>query len=274
MDRKEYLNEMARKIRYYTMDEIGHLGVGHVGGCLSLAELLAVLYFGDVMRVRPEQPQWPQRDRFVLSKGHAGPALYATLALKGYFPMEQLHTLNKPETSLPSHCDMNRTAGVDMTAGSLGQGYSCAVGMAKAAKIRQYDARVFAVIGDGEAQEGQIWEASMAAAQFKLNNLITYLDYNGKQIDGTVDEVMSLGDPAEKWRAFGYRVWTVDGHDVQAILQATKEAMEPSTVPAMIVLKTIKGKGVSFIEAAGGGNHNMPLTPEQTKLALDELSRR
>ena len=146
--------------------------------------------------------------------------------------------------------------------------------MAKAAKIRQYDARVFAVIGDGEAQEGQIWEASMAAAQFKLNNLITYLDYNGKQIDGTVDEVMSLGDPAEKWRAFGYRVWTVDGHDVQAILQATKEAMEPSTVPAMIVLKTIKGKGVSFIEAAGCGNHNMPLTPEQTKLALDELSRR
>lgn len=274
MDRKEYLNEMARKNRYYTMDEIGHLGVGHVGGCLSLAELLAVLYFGDVMRVRPEQPQWPQRDRFVLSKGHAGPALYATLALKGYFPMEQLHTLNKPETSLPSHCDMNRTAGVDMTAGSLGQGYSCAVGMAKAAKIRQYDARVFAVIGDGEAQEGQIWEASMAAAQFKLNNLITYLDYNGKQIDGTVDEVMSLGDPAEKWRAFGYRVWTVDGHDVQAILQATKEAMEPSTVPAMIVLKTIKGKGVSFIEAAGCGNHNMPLTPEQTKLALDELSRR
>lgn len=274
MDRKEYLNEMARKIRYYTMDEIGHLGVGHVGGCLSLAELLAVLYFGDVMRVRPEQPQWPQRDRFVLSKGHAGPALYATLALKGYFPMEQLHTLNKPETSLPSHCDMNRTAGVDMTAGSLGQGYSCAVGMAKAAKIRQYDARVFAVIGDGEAQEGQIWEASMAAAQFKLNNLITYLDYNGKQIDGTVDEVMSLGDPAEKWRAFGYRVWTVDGHDVQAILQATKEAMEPSTVPAIIVLKTIKGKGVSFIEAAGCGNHNMPLTPEQTKLALDELSRR
>ena len=274
MDRKEYLNEMARKIRYYTMDEIGHLGVGHVGGCLSLAELLAVLYFGDVMRVRPEQPQWPQRDRFVLSKGHAGPALYATLALKGYFPMEQLHTLNKPETSLPSHCDMNRTAGVDMTAGSLGQGYSCAVGMAQAAKIRQYDARVFAVIGDGEAQEGQIWEASMAAAQFKLNNLITYLDYNGKQIDGTVDEVMSLGDPAEKWRAVGYRVWTVDGHDVQAILQATKEAMEPSTVPAMIVLKTIKGKGVSFIEAAGCGNHNMPLTPEQTKLALDELSRR
>lgn len=274
MDRKEYLNEMARKIRYYTMDEIGHLGVGHVGGCLSLAELLAVLYFGDVMRVRPEQPQWPQRDRFVLSKGHAGPALYATLALKGYFPMEQLHTLNKPETSLPSHCDMNRTPGVDMTAGSLGQGYSCAVGMAKAAKIRQYDARVFAVIGDGEAQEGQIWEASMAAVQFKLNNLITYLDYNGKQIDGTVDEVMSLGDPAEKWRAFGYRVWTVDGHDVQAILQATKEAMEPSTVPAMIVLKTIKGKGVSFIEAAGCGNHNMPLTSEQTKLALDELSRR
>ncbi len=274
MDRKEHLNEMARKIRYYTMDEIGHLGVGHVGGCLSLAELLAVLYFGDVMRIRPEQPQWQQRDRFVLSKGHAGPALYATLALKGYFPMEQMHTLNKPETSLPSHCDMNRTVGVDMTAGSLGQGYSCAVGMAKAAKIRQYDARVFAVIGDGEAQEGQIWEASMAAAQFKLNNLITYLDYNGKQIDGTVDEVMSLGDPAEKWRAFGYRVWTVDGHDVQAILQATNEAMKPSTAPAMIVLKTIKGKGVSFIEAAGCSNHNMPLTSEQTKLALDELSRR
>ena len=274
MASRAYLDEMARKIRYYTVDEIGYLGVGHIGGCLSLAELLSVLYFGDEMRVRPQEPHWPQRDRLVLSKAHAGPALYATLALKGYFPLEELHTLNRPGTNLPSHCDMNRTIGVDMTAGSLGQGYSCAVGMAKASKIRGYPSHVFAVVGDGEAQEGQIWEASMAAAHFKLDNLITFLDWNGMQIDGTVEEVMSLGNPAEKWRAFGYRVWTVDGHDVLAISRAIQEAKMVSGVPSMIILKTTKGRGVSFVEAAGCGNHNMPLTPEQTKLALDELSRR
>ncbi|MDO4269765.1 MAG: transketolase [Eubacteriales bacterium] len=274
MDKRDYLEDMARKIRYYTMDEIGRLGVGHVGGCLSLAELLAVLYFGEGMRVRPEEPGWPERDRLVLSKAHAGPALYAALALKGYFPLEELHTLNRPGTKLPSHCDMNRTVGVDMTAGSLGQGYSCAVGMAKAAKIRGYDACVFAVIGDGEAQEGQIWEASMAAAHFKLDRLISFLDWNGKQIDGTVDEVMSLRDPAEKWRAFGYHVQTVDGHDVSAVSDAIRQAKADTEAPSMIILKTTKGKGVSFVEAAGCGNHNMPLTPEQTRQALDELAGR
>lgn len=268
----ENVKDKAREIRYYTMDEIGHLGVGHVGGCLSIADLLAVLYFGGGMNVDPRNPKWEERDRLVISKGHAGPALYAALALKGYFPLEMLHTLNKAETMLPSHCDMNRTTGVDMTAGSLGQGYSCAVGMAKAAKILGNPCKVFAIIGDGESQEGQIWEASMAAAHYKLDNLITFIDYNGMQIDGTVDEVMSLGNPAKKWEAFGYHVREIDGHDVDAITDAIAEARAVTGKPSMIVLRTIKGKGVSFVEAAGCGNHNMPISKEEMARALKELS--
>ena len=265
-----YLKEKAREIRYLTMDEIGYLGVGHIGGCLSIADVLAVLYF-DEMRVRPDEPNWEDRDRFVLSKGHAGPALYAALAAKGYFDKSELHTLNRPHTHLPSHCDMLLTTGVDMTAGALGQGLSCAVGMAKAGKAFHKDYNVFCIIGDGESQEGQIWEASSIAAQWKLDNLYVFLDYNKFQIDGGLDDINSLIDPVKRWNSFGFETEEIDGNDIEAICGALQRMKAVRGKPKMIVLRTVKGKGVSYVEAAGAGNHNMTFTPEQTLAALKEL---
>ncbi len=269
--KQELLCEKAQEIRRKIVYQIGTLGVGHIGGCLSIADLLAVLYW-DQMNVDPQQPKMPGRDRLVVSKGHAGPALYAALALKGFFPMDWLSTLNQPETNLPSHCDMNRTPGVDMTAGSLGQGISCAVGLAMGSKILKDQATIYCILGDGESQEGQVWEASMTAAQYKLDNLIVFLDYNKCQIDGTVADINDLIDPVAKWSAFGFNTWRVDGHDVCAISEAISLAKSTSNgKPSMIVLDTIKGKGVSFVEAAGYGNHNMPMTANQMAAALAEL---
>jgi transketolase len=212
------------------------------------------------------------RDRFVLSKGHAGPALYSVLACKGYFDKSLLATLNAPETLIPSHCDMNRTPGVDMTAGSLGQGISCAVGIAIGARLKKDGARVYAVIGDGESQEGQVWEAAMYAAHMKLDNLIAFTDYNKQQLDALIDEINSLEPLMDKWAAFGWNVINVrDGHDVAEIDEAIVRAKTCQGKPSMIILNTIKGKGVSFAVAAGAtpktSNHNMPLSPEQ----LEEL---
>jgi transketolase len=269
--KKASLEKIAKRIRYLLMDELGTLGIGHVGGSLSIVDVLAVLYF-DKMKIDPKNPKWEERDRFVLSKGHAGPALYATLAERGYFDTAVLKTLNQPGTSLPSHCDMRLTTGVDMTAGSLGQGISCAVGIAKALKIRKINSRVYCIIGDGESQEGQVWEASMAAAQFGLDNLIVFLDYNHMQIDGKVEEVNSLGDPVVRWGSFGFKVFEANGHDVAAIGEAIDKAQAVKGCPSLIVLQTIKGKGVSYVEQAGDGNHNMPLSAEQTAQALRELA--
>ncbi|NLT48660.1 MAG: transketolase [Clostridiales bacterium] len=270
-EKKQYLEEMARDIRAQVITMIGEAGKGHVGGSLSIADVIAVLYFHQ-MRIDPNNPKMEGRDRLILSKGHAGPAVYAALAVKGYFPMEWLKTLNKPGTNLPSHCDMTKTPGIDMTAGSLGQGISCAVGVAKAAAIARGDEYIYAIVGDGESQEGSVWEASMSAAQFKLDNLIAFLDNNGMQIDGTVDEVVSLRSPAAKWEAFGFKVFRVDGHDVEAISDAIDMAKaQKDGRPAMIVLDTIKGKGVKFIEEEGTANHSMSLNDEQISRALDEL---
>jgi transketolase len=266
-----YLESIAKEIRRQVIKAIGEAGQGHVGGCLSIVDLLAVLYF-DEMKINPEDDKMEGRDRLVLSKGHAGPALYSALALAGFFDTECLLTLNKPHTDLPSHCDMNKTKGIDMTAGSLGQGISCAVGIAIAAKITGGKEYVYAVIGDGESQEGSVWEASMCASQYRLDNLIVFLDNNSLQIDGTVDEVMSLIDPAAKWSAFGFKTFLADGHDVSAISAAIAEAKKfKDGKPAMIVLKTTKGKGVSFIEAEGAANHSMALNAEQVTQALAEL---
>lgn len=272
MDKNEImlLEDKSRHIRYLLMDEIGKLGVGHVGGCLSVVEALVVLYYKE-MNIDPKNPKMEGRDRFILSKGHAGPALYAVLADKGFFPISELDTLNRPETNLPSHCDMNRTPGVDMTAGSLGQGISCAVGIAKASKIKKDNAFIYAIVGDGESQEGEVWEAAMAGAQFKLNNLIAFTDRNKLQIDGTVEEIMSLCCLGDKWRAFGWDVLEVDGHDVDAIHNAISLAKKSTDKPSMIILNTIKGKGVSFVEKAGVKNHNMPVSEEQRLQALKEL---
>jgi transketolase len=269
---KEDLKKRSTQIRRLTVTCIGTLGVGHIGGCLSLADVLAVLYHGDVMNIDPKTPKMIGRDRLVVSKGHAGPAVYAALASKGYFPESELLTLNRLGTNLPSHCDMNKTPGIDMTTGSLGQGFSCAVGVAIGSKIKKDGATIFAIIGDGESQEGQVWEAAMFAAAKKLDNLIAFQDYNNAQIDGTVDEINSLGNPEEKWTAFGWHTQRIDGHDHQAILNAIAKAKSVTGKPSMIVMNTIKGKGVSFIEAVGVANHNMPLAGEQLAAALAELA--
>lgn len=264
------MQDHSKEIRRLTVECIGSIGVGHIGGSLSLAELLSVLYF-DKMNIDPKNPKMEGRDRLVVSKGHAGPAVYATLAARGFFPVEQLKTLNRLGTNLPSHCDMNKTPGVDMTAGSLGQGFSCSVGVAIASKIKKDGATIYAIIGDGESQEGQIWEASMLAAHKKLDNLIAFTDWNKMQIDGANDDVCSLGDLEAKWKAFGWDTVRINGHDCQAISDAIDRAKTVKGKPHMILMDTIKGRGVSFIEAAGVGNHSMPLTPDDVKRALAEL---
>ncbi len=267
-----FLVDKSKHIRRLTIDSIGKLGVGHVGGCLSIVEALVVLYYKE-MNINPQKPDMAGRDRFVMSKGHAGPALYAVLADKGYFEACLLDTLNRPETTLPSHCDMIRTKGIDMTAGSLGQGFSCAVGMAKGSKIKGDNSRIYTVVGDGESQEGQIWEAAMFAAQQKLNNLIGFTDYNKFQLDGGISEIVGLEPLDMKWKAFGWDVIVVqDGHDVKEIAEAIGKARQSEAKPTMIILNTIKGKGVSFAEAAGVTNHNMPVTEEQRIQALKELA--
>lgn len=269
---KEAVEKKAKLIRRLTVDSIGKLGVGHIGGCLSIADVLAVLYHCQ-MNVDPKNPKAEGRDRLILSKGHAGPALYAALAEMGYFPKSELDTLNQPGTNLPSHCDMKRTPGIDMTTGSLGQGFSCAVGVAIGSKLRDDDATIYAIIGDGESQEGQIWEAAMLAAHKGLDNLIAFTDFNGMQIDGYVKEVNNLEDLAAKWQAFNWNVIDVpDGNNVEQINEAVQQAKNRNGKPTMILLRTIKGKGVSFVEAAGVGCHNMPITNEQRLQALKELS--
>lgn len=267
---KARLEAKCREIRLATVGEIAELGVGHAGGCMSIIEVLVVLYERH-MRIDPKNPQKEGRDRFVLSKGHAGPALYAVLADKGFFDKSWLKTLNQPGTNLPSHADMRRTPGVDMSTGSLGQGLSCAAGIALGSKLKQDGARVYALIGDGESDEGQIWEAAMFAGFKKLDNLIAFTDYNRMQIDGETDEVLGLDPLPEKWNSFGWRTWAVDGHDVLAINAAIEEAKAIVGAPCMIILNTFKGKGVSFLEAARLNNHNVTISREQFAIAAKEL---
>ena len=258
------------EVRKALLKTIGTLGVGHIGGSLSIVELLVVLYEKH-MKVDPSNPKMEGRDRLVVSKGHSGPAVYATLCTEGFFDESWLLTLNQPGTNLPSHCDMNKTPGVDMTTGSLGQGFSCAMGIAKASKIRKDGATIYTIIGDGESQEGQIWEAAMFAAQQKLDNVIAFTDYNKMQIDGTIDEICGLDPLDEKWRACGWNVIVVeDGNDVEQIDDAINCAKH-SSKPSMIILNTIKGKGISFVEKAGVANHSMPISKEEMEAGLAEL---
>lgn len=266
----EILEAKSKEIRKLIIHEIATLGVGHIGGCLSTVEALVCLYY-KTMNIDPKNPKMVGRDMFVLSKGHAGPALYAVLADKGYFPIAELDTLNKPETRLPSHADMLKTPGIDMTAGSLGQGVSAAVGMAKASKIKKDNATIFAMIGDGESQEGQVWEAAMAAAHFKLDNFILFLDNNGMQIDDVTAKTMNLGDVEAKWNSFGFNTVAVDGHCIESISDAIENAKKSTGKPSMIILNTVKGKGVSFIEAMGVKNHNTTINEEQMQNAFAEL---
>ena len=267
------LKEICKDIRCDILTCIAHLGVGHIGGCLSLVELLAVLYFKE-MNIDPAEPKMAGRDRLVCSKGHAGPAVYAALANRGYFPKEELLTLNQGGTHLPSHCDMNLTTGIDMTTGSLGQGFSCAVGVALGSKLEQDGATIYALIGDGESQEGQIWEAAMFAAAKKLDNLIAFTDYNKLQIDDTVAKVNDIAPLGDKWAAFGWNVIEVeDGNDVEQVSAAVKHAKlgVGSGKPTMVILNTLKGCGVQWIVDLGPGNHNCPVSEEQAEAAIREI---
>ena len=267
------LKEVCKDIRCDIMTCIGHLGVGHIGGCLSVVEALAVLYFKE-MNIDPAQPKMPGRDRFVCSKGHAGPAVYATLANRGYFDKKELLTLNQGGTNLPSHCDMNRTVGIDMTTGSLGQGFSCAVGVALGSKLEKDGATIYTMIGDGESQEGQIWEAAMFAAAKKLDNLIGFTDYNKLQIDGPVAEVNDIAPLAEKWAAFGWNVIEVpDGNDVEAVSAAVRAAKAKlgGGKPTMVILHTVKGCGMQWAVNLGAGNHNTPVPAEVAEAAIRAL---
>ncbi len=266
----EELRQKCKEIRLSILESIHSAGKGHVGGSFSIVEALVCLYY-EKMNIDPQNPALEKRDRFVLSKGHAGPALYAVLADKGYFPKSWLLTLNKPNTNLPSHVDMNKTPGVDMTAGSLGQGISAAVGMALGSRILNDGATIYAIIGDGESQEGQVWEAAMQASARGLDNLIVFLDYNKQQLDGSLEDVLPAGDVVAKWRAFGFHTVSIDGHDIKAISEAIDVAKAQQNSPSMIILNTIKGKGVRSIEAMGYMNHSMAVTDELLAQAKQEL---
>ena len=263
------LEKKATEIRCLTIEMIGKLGVGHIGGSLSIIEALVSLYY-ETMQIDPSNPKWENRDHFVLSKGHGGPGLYSVLADKEFFPKEWTDTLNQPNTKLPSHCDRILTPGIDMTAGSLGQGLSAAIGIAIAKKIDKRDSRVYCIIGDGESQEGQIWEAAMLAPSKKLDNLTVLQDYNKMQIDGTTDEVNSLEPLAEKWKAFGWDVYSINGHDIQEICHVLEESKQKNGKPTMIILNTIKGKGAYFAENKISC-HNMKVSTEEWKKAINEL---
>lgn len=257
METKELdiLKQKANNIRITTIDTIGYLGVGHIGGALSIVELLTILYY-KYIDTSPLELKKKHRDKLVLSKGHAGPTLYCILADKGFFPKEWLHTLNKCGTNLPSHCDMNRTPGIDMTTGSLGQGISTAIGLALANRLDNIKNKVYLVIGDGESQEGQIWEGAMAAAHFGLNNLIAFTDNNKMQIDGYTSDIMNIEDIVKKWESFGWYTQRVDGHSFIELEKAIEKVHQEKKRPSMIVMDTIKGKGAYFAEGKLE-NHNM-----------------
>lgn len=260
--------EFAAQIRLETVKSIGARGFGHLGGSLSVVDALAVLYSG-VMKIDPENPRWSKRDQLVMSKGHAGPALYATLALKGYFPMGLLDTLNQPGTTLPSHCDRKLTPGIDMTTGSLGQGVSCAIGLAMAQNMDGNGAHTYLFVGDGECNEGQVWEGALFAPQHHLDNLTLFVDYNHKQLDGSTEDVLDLGDIAAKFEAFGWRTWTIDGNQIEAIAQALMETKQETGKPCCIVLTTVKGAGVPVVEEIEL-NHHIVLEGELLQTAIKQ----
>lgn len=266
---KKFLEEMAGKIRIDIIRQIHAAGSGHPGGSLSAADIITYLFFAE-MKIDPQDPDRTDRDRFVLSKGHAAPALYAALAEKGYFPVGELLTLRKIDSMLQGHPDKKKIPGVDMSTGSLGQGISAAAGMALADKIDGRDQRVYALLGDGELQEGLVWEAAMAAAHYGLDHLTAFVDWNGLQIDGRNEDVMTVTPVDEKFKAFGWDVQVIDGHDFDQIAAAVEKAKTVTGRPQMIVAKTIKGKGVSFMEDQAGWHGKAP-SEEQAKQAVEEL---
>jgi len=254
------LKRKAIEIRRHTVEQIAHLGVGHIGGSMSVVEILVLLYYRH-LKIDPKNPRMRERDKFVMSKGHAGPALYSVLADRGFFSTDMLYTLNQGGTNLPSHCDMNRTPGIDMTTGSLGQGLSAAVGITLGHRLQGLPGRVFALIGDGDTNEGQTWEAAMSASMYGLGNLVVFTDYNKMQIDGPIDTIMKTDNLGARWESFGWYAQTVDGHDVEALDEALERALAERRRPSMIIADTVKGKDLPGIEG-DYKNHNMPLGAE------------
>ena len=265
------LRRFAASIRIELLKELASLGFGHIGGSLSIVDLLAVLY-GEVMRIDPKNPHWEKRDKLIVSKGHSGPAVYAALALKGYFPPDMLKTLNQGGTSLPSHCDRSKTPGIDATTGSLGQGASEAVGIALAERLGKTGCRTYLILGDGELQEGQCWEAIMFAASHRLEGLTVFVDNNKRQLDGYLEDIQTPFDLAEKFRSFGCHVLRADGHDVRAIHNAIREAEAFGNTVHVILLDPIKGKGIREVEETVA-NHSMTISPQQCNRWMTELEQ-
>ncbi|HNV34795.1 MAG TPA: transketolase [Bacillota bacterium] len=269
IDEKALVEEKAKLLRKDVLRMVASAESGHPGGSLSCADIMAVLYFRE-MRIDPENPKDPDRDRFVMSKGHASPVLYAALAERGFFPVEELMSFRKIDSRLQGHPSMKALPFVEISTGSLGQGISAANGMAIAAKMDERPVRVYVMIGDGEMQEGELWEAAMTAVHRKLDNLVAILDYNGLQIDGSIEEVKSLTGIPGRFRAFGWHVIEIDGHDPYAIAGAFDEARTVKGRPSMVIARTVKGKGVSFMEGEAGWHGKAP-KPEQLEQALREL---
>ena len=267
---EQMLKEQAKQIRRDIVSMVGAAKSGHPGGSLSAAEILTYLYFEE-MNVNPAEPKWEDRDRFVLSKGHAAPVLYAALARRGFFPAEDLMSLRKIGSHLQGHPDMKKVPGVDMSTGSLGTGFSAATGIALACQLDKKPSYVYTLLGDGELQEGQVWEAAMSAAHYKLDNLIAFVDNNGLQIDGNIDDVLSPNPIDAKFAAFGWHVQVIDGHDFAQIADAVKAAKAAAGKPSVIVAKTVKCKGVSYMENQAGWHGSAP-NAEQVAQAMEELN--
>ena len=266
------LNKQANKVRQGIIDAIYNAKSGHPGGSLSIADIMTVLYFNQ-MNIDEKNPKWEDRDRLVLSKGHCSPALYSCLANRGFFDVEDLRTFRKLDSKLQGHPDMKKIPGIDMTSGSLGQGLSAANGMAIAGKMDKKDYRVYCILGDGEIEEGQIWEAAMTSSKYKLDNLCVIVDNNNLQIDGTIEEVMSSYPIDEKFKSFGFQVINIDGHNIQEIIDAFDVAKNVKGKPTCIIAKTIKGKGVSFMENKAEWHGKAP-NDEEYRIAMEELSKK
>lgn len=268
-ERTKYLREIAQEVRLNIIDMIYTAQSGHPGGALSAADIVTALYF-DILKIDPENPRWSDRDRFILSKGHACPVWYSCLAMRGYFPMKELKTLRKFESILQGHPDMRKTPGIDTTTGSLGQGLSLGVGMALEGKLVKKNYHVYVVLGDGEIDEGQVWEAAASASKYKLDNLIAIIDKNGLQMDGFTNKIMPMDSIDKKFEAFNWQVMTINGHNMREILIALEEAKKIKNKPVCIIANTIKGKGVSFMENIRKWHGKAP-NQQEYEIAIKEI---
>jgi transketolase len=268
-ERVKYLKEKAKEVRVNIIDMIFIAQSGHPGGALSAADLMTALYF-DILKIDPKNPHWPDRDRLILSKGHACPVWYSCLAMRGYFPMKELKTLRKFESILQGHPDMRKTPGIDMTTGSLGQGLSLGVGMALEGKLVKKNYHIYVILGDGEINEGQVWEAAASASKYKLDNLTAIIDKNGLQMDGFTDKVMSMDPIDKKFEAFNWQVMTINGHDMKEILITLEKAKKNKNKPVCIIANTIKGKGVSFMENIRKWHGKAP-NQQEYEIAIKEI---